>query len=439
VPTLDDLRIQDEKDLEEKLAELDERHRAALKAAIKKYGRVQDIPEIIWIQIQREIEDTELAAIAVLILAADTWTANEIQQQGVPRRRLANRNEAQADALRQLLSTVPDTVRTVRNRLQRRIEDQLAGPSGDVGELTDEGLDTALDHVFTPERRATIAADQVTTAYTTGQRTAGERIVGDGVRNADGQRVTLELIWRTERDNLVCHRCSPLEGTTEEHWGKVFPDGPGPTAHPNCRCSLQPQVIVDDGVRESVEADPLQEWEEEIQALTPIQEPIDLSPILEAIDNIPLPAPPADNTEQILEAIRGIEFPQPPTIEIPEPIDNTQQILEAVQAIKLPEIKLPEPPPDNTDRILEAIHAIPQPEPPTDNTPAILEAIKAQPDIDALIAATHVEPYDDTATRELLTAILAKLSEPPPPPKPWHFHVERDADQLITSIKAVKE
>jgi hypothetical protein len=244
MPTLDDLRTRAEADLQELLDALDKRHRNALKRAIKRYGRVQDIPEIIWIEMEREIEAEQVAALALLILAADEWTSDEIEKQGV-NTGTRDKNAATRSARDQARRTAVQTVDTIRNRLTRKVEDARTSGPGGVGELTNEGIDDALDSVFTQERRTTVATDGTTTAFSTGQRAAATRTGRDGIRNEDGQRVTLELIWETERDNLVCRRCSPLQGTMEEVWGKVFPDGPGFAAHPNCRCFLRPVVIVE--------------------------------------------------------------------------------------------------------------------------------------------------------------------------------------------------
>jgi hypothetical protein len=246
MPPIDDLRAAGEKNMQGILAKLDKRHRARVQAQIERYGRVQDIPEEFWTELQREIEDEQVAAVMLLILAADEWTTEEVRQQGVTKRRRASQTDAALSAAQQVQRTAAQTVDTLRNRLGRRIEDAKASGPGDVGELTDEGIDQALDDVFTQDRRATIAADQTTTAFSTGQRDAAERIGRGGITNEVGQRVTLELTWRTERDNRVCPRCSPLEGQPESVWSQVFPEGPGPTAHPNCRCFLQPQVIVEE-------------------------------------------------------------------------------------------------------------------------------------------------------------------------------------------------
>lgn len=251
MPTLDDLRARGEAELEEILAKLDRKHRARVQAAIETYGRVQDIPESFWRELQFEIENEQVAAIMLLILAADEWTTDAMERQGISVGRGDGR-QAALNAARQVQRTAAQTIDTLRNRLGRKIEDAKASGPGDVGELTEQGIDEALDDVFTAERRKTIATDETTIALTKGQREAGAR--GDGASTEAGQSVTVELIWQTEHDNRVCPRCAPLEGTTEEVWGKVFPEGPGPEAHPNCRCGLLPRVIVQARTQDEGEA-----------------------------------------------------------------------------------------------------------------------------------------------------------------------------------------
>lgn len=56
------------------------------------------------------------------------------------------------------------------------------------------------------------------------------------------RRDTLRLIkvWNTQRDERVCPICSPLNGKTQDVWGKQFPNGT--PAHPRCRCFLTYQL-----------------------------------------------------------------------------------------------------------------------------------------------------------------------------------------------------
>lgn len=244
MPTLDDLRAASEERLNTKLDRLDERHKKRLRSLLSRYGSVDAIPETEWWSIRHEIEEETAAAILLLILAADDWTTGQIEGQDVETRRRTKRitDLYSLEAGRRAIDMAAQTTDTVRARLKRKLEDARTSGPGAVGELTEEGIDEALEDTYTPERRGTIATDQTTSGFSLGQRGAAER--GDGAETADGQKVRIELRWVTERDNRVCPRCSPLEGTYEDVWGLVFPEGPGSAAHPNCRCYLDPVAIV---------------------------------------------------------------------------------------------------------------------------------------------------------------------------------------------------
>lgn len=244
---LDSIRATAEADLQTALEQLDRKHRETLHAAIKEHGRVQDIPESVWEQIELSITEETAAVILLAIILADDWTSGEIAQQGMPRRSLTDKQKLGyfRDASRRSGELAISTTSSLRDKLARKVEDsRISGPGG-LGELTDDGIDQALDDVFTPQRRETLAADQTTSGLSAGQRGAKERIMGgDGADTVAGQNVNVELYWSTERDDRVCPRCSPLHDQPESVWGRVFPNGPGPEAHPNCRCSLRPVVVV---------------------------------------------------------------------------------------------------------------------------------------------------------------------------------------------------
>jgi len=244
--TLDQIRIHGESDIQKALALLDRRQRARLLAALKEYDHPRDIPQEFWDEIQREQEEQLATAILLLLLAGDEWTTLELGQQGV-RTSAANPTSYALQAARQAQRSAANVVDTLRARITRRIEDALASPIGGVGNLRATAARQAVDDVLTPARREAIATTETTGALTTGQRQAALRAAGDGAAlTVDGHNVRIEMRWRTESDNRVCPRCSPLEGQPEEVWSKVFPDGPGVEAHPNCRCWLEPVVVVND-------------------------------------------------------------------------------------------------------------------------------------------------------------------------------------------------
>jgi hypothetical protein len=239
LPTLDAIREAGERDLQELLARLDARHRRILRDAIRRYGRVQNIPESVWEQIRSETESETVALLLLLMINADAWTAGEIKSQGG---RIGGAGKggtagyaltAAGRATRMSLQTT----QTLRDRLARSVEQaRLNTADGKLGELTDEGLEKSLDDVFTKARRETISTNETTGSITSGQRGATGRV---------GQSVTVEMRWVTERDDRVCPRCSPLQDTPEEVWSLIFPEGPGEEAHPNCRCELRPVVVVE--------------------------------------------------------------------------------------------------------------------------------------------------------------------------------------------------
>ena len=247
MPTLDDLRTASEAKLEKLLARMDRRHKAMLRAAIEQYGRVQDIPQSVWDEIRADMENEEVAAAVLLaIIIGDEWTTDELKRQQVQGRNFTRR-QLQSYALtaaRQTQEVAAQTVDTLKQRLGRKIEDSKTVGPGGVGELTSQGIDDTLEDVFSDERRGTIATDHTTRGLSAGQLGASARAGGDGAQTTAGQRVQIQMVWVTERDYKVCPRCSPLHDQPEAVWGQVFPNGPGPDAHPNCRCSLRPVVVV---------------------------------------------------------------------------------------------------------------------------------------------------------------------------------------------------
>lgn len=245
--TLDQIRTAGETKIARLLADSDAGARGLLADALRKYGRVQDIPDDVWQQIRDHYADNDRLAAAILLLfvASDDWTTDRLAGMGVQVTDGTPMAGYAIKAARQTQS-LASTVDTLKDRIGRRIEDsRLTGP-GETGELTDEGIDAALDDVFTASRRETIATNQTTGAITGGQVGARNRHVGDdgAAETIDGTKMTVALIWKTERDNLVCPRCSPLEGQPEEVWSLVFPEGPGEDAHPNCRCELMPTPVL---------------------------------------------------------------------------------------------------------------------------------------------------------------------------------------------------
>lgn len=240
---LDEIRRNGEEEIAAILATLDERHQRLLRDALRRYGSVENIPLSVWGKIQEETE-SELATVALyLMLLGGGYTNWELQSQG-GRTAQPNLGRMGLLAARQATNAAVNSGAILMKRITYALEQaRLDQNLGNVGDLTQEGIDKALQDALDEARRKQMAIDQTTEAITTGQREAAG---GAGTTNDAGQRVTVEMRWQTEGDNRVCPRCSPLHETPEEVWSKVFYDGPGVSAHPNCRCFLRAVVVVEE-------------------------------------------------------------------------------------------------------------------------------------------------------------------------------------------------
>lgn len=234
MPTIDEARTKGEKAILLLLSDLDAQHAEILRSALRTYGRVDLIPESVWNRLKQTTgDDPQLAKkVALLMLGADSITIAELQQQadvGIAPGDLGG-YARHAD---ELVSGLSDTVDTIRDRLKTAERNSRISGPGELGEFTPDGIDKAISDVLDETRRATIATDLATQAISKGQMGAGTRA---------GQVVDVELVWVIE-DNTACPICLSVNGTTEDVWGLIFPDGPGPEAHPNCRCRLRIRYV----------------------------------------------------------------------------------------------------------------------------------------------------------------------------------------------------
>ena len=243
---LETIRRDGEEEIAAILAMLDERHQYALRDKIRRFGSLEHIPPAFWRDVETETETELVAAIYLLMLGGMGYTNEEIGSQGARGARVTpSRLSGLAfGAARQAQSAAAASIDSLQRRITYQLEQaRLDQNLGNVGDLTQEGIDAALEKALDDARRKALATDQTTEALTTGQREAAG---GAGATNAAGHRVTVEMRWQTEGDNRVCPRCAPLHETPEEVWSKVFYDGPGVAAHPNCRCYLRAVVVVEE-------------------------------------------------------------------------------------------------------------------------------------------------------------------------------------------------
>lgn len=110
------------------------------------------------------------------------------------------------------------------------IADWIAREGATVGELNE-----ALRQMYSPARASVIAITETTRAFASGQRQAYQ---AEGIERWQ---------WSTNRDDLVCPICGPLNNkivpigkpfAVDQKQGAVTQ----PPAHPNCRCWVKPVV-----------------------------------------------------------------------------------------------------------------------------------------------------------------------------------------------------
>jgi hypothetical protein len=108
---------------------------------------------------------------------------------------------------------------TTRTTLQRAMEQFTSTPG-----MTRGQLEALLEPVFGKVRAEAISITEVTRAATA----AIEQYQAE----LDGAGIQMEKIWHTNRDELVCPLCGPLDGKPESKWGDSGP----PPRHTRCRC-----------------------------------------------------------------------------------------------------------------------------------------------------------------------------------------------------------
>lgn len=242
---LEEIRRDGEEEIVAILATLDERHQALLRDALRRYGAVANIPQSVWDQIQGDTENELVAVALLLMMGGASYTSAELGVQGVSSPPPGQTGLARMSLLaaRQAQAAAAASIDSLQRRIVYQLEQaRLDQNLGNVGDLTQEGIDKALQDVFDEARRKRIAVDETTEAITQGQKEAAG---GAGATNESGQRVTVEMRWHAEPD--ACEdRCAPLHDKPEEVWSKVFPDGPGEKVHRHCRCFLRAVVVVEE-------------------------------------------------------------------------------------------------------------------------------------------------------------------------------------------------
>lgn len=130
-----------------------------------------------------------------------------------------------------LVDYVPQETRLIDATTAERIKKVIDVYRQTPG-MTAEDVASMLNPAVDPARALMIARTEIVRAQTQ----AG--VIYQGYLKERG--LTYRRYWITERDDLTCPICGPLDGKPEEEWA-----GTEPPAHPNCRCATALRLVKD--------------------------------------------------------------------------------------------------------------------------------------------------------------------------------------------------
>jgi hypothetical protein len=119
-----------------------------------------------------------------------------------------------------------DLVRNLTENTRKVAQDALTQYTST--QMTKGELQALLVPAFGDVRADAIAVTETTRAYSAAQSVYQTMLAGEGV--------TMERVWHTDNDEIVCPICRQLNGQGEDAWVNEFPIGA--PAHVNCRCTI---------------------------------------------------------------------------------------------------------------------------------------------------------------------------------------------------------
>ncbi|MFH1184112.1 MAG: phage minor head protein, partial [Chloroflexota bacterium] len=128
---------------------------------------------------------------------------------------------------------------TTKGALHETLAAWLDTPGSTMGDLFGQLQE---HYAFSEARAQAVAITEITRSYAEGEAAAcrsGEEL---GL-------FTYRKSWRTCSDELVCPRCSELDGQTADgidgtEWTEAGEDVPRPPQHPRCRCFVTMEPII---------------------------------------------------------------------------------------------------------------------------------------------------------------------------------------------------
>jgi hypothetical protein len=139
-------------------------------------------------------------------------------------------NQDAADwSIREVGKLVTEITDTTRKRIGHAVSNYFTEVQtiGDL-ELALSTMKDRFGNILGPVRAEMISVTEITRAAAQGELAVARQLKNEGI--------DMRKVWQTNKDDLVCRICEPLQGTEESTWRSVAPDGP--PAHVRCRCFL---------------------------------------------------------------------------------------------------------------------------------------------------------------------------------------------------------
>ena len=139
-------------------------------------------------------------------------------------------NQDAADwAVREVGKLVTKITETTRKRIGNAVSSYFT-EAETIGDL-EKRLSRMKDRfgsILGPKRAEMISVTEITRAAAQGELGVARQLKNEGIE--------MRKVWQTNKDELVCTICIPLQGKEEREWRSIAPGGP--PAHVRCRCFL---------------------------------------------------------------------------------------------------------------------------------------------------------------------------------------------------------
>ncbi len=210
-----------------RLSRLNQRHKRELRQLLGSPPDPSRVPMSFWEKVEREQMEENLLMMYLIFIASASFHAFGTES---PAGRDADELQSAAEtyAAGRAAAVARSYAETGRDRLETLQRDI----DGRVTPIAIGQLEVALDKILGPARAEAVGTSETTAAQTAGGEAGIEATVG--IDQAD--------LWINHPElsrTGPCPICEPLHMLPRSVWESSFPEGPGPSVHPGCVCTIR--------------------------------------------------------------------------------------------------------------------------------------------------------------------------------------------------------